>query len=102
MICVGHDADGFLLWQCLQGAPRQIPRDKELDGGLSPPYSAAGNSKEEVGLSQNWPADCGLWAMPSREPRQKLHKERVSDHVVCTEKEKPLLRGVCKPHRIQS
>ena len=27
MICVGHDAGGFLLWQCLQGAPRETARD---------------------------------------------------------------------------
>ena len=48
-----------------------------------------GNSKSEVGLSQNWPADCGLWAMPSRQPRRKLRKKRVSNHVACTEKEEP-------------
>ena len=29
MICVGHYAGGFLLWQCLRGAPREIARDSE-------------------------------------------------------------------------
>ena len=80
MICVGHDAGGFLLWQYLQGGPRGIARDSNQHGGCSSPHDAAGNMGSKVGLSQNWPADCGLWAMSGKQPRRKLRNKRVSHH----------------------
>ena len=35
MICVGHVAGGYLLWQCLQGTPRKIATYREQDYGQS-------------------------------------------------------------------